>query len=187
MSETVSLWKRPLARIAAFSFAAMFIMAPTPGNVGGCSSVAGSQPVQPGNPSIGETAEYMYFDHGMCAGFCWRLRECSVLCSVLNPAHPDYDAACGTGPGAGNDSPAAFNMCVRATSTPDGRTPFVLSVFGIASCPHACPAGAYHTAYEWDVQACSDAVIVRSCNQGGPGSIGDTYREGVAECTNVCR
>ncbi len=232
MSEPVSLWKRPLARIAALSFAALFIMAPTPGNVGGCTSVAGSQPVAPGNLSVGETAEYMYFDRGMCAGFCWRLRECGVLCQVMNPAHPMYAAGCQPPPcaspadcggtawgraclpthgcgcttdadcggahcdtvgqrcqGADNDSPAAYTMCVRGTATPDGTTPWNAQLFHVGECPHACPAraGTYHSAYEWDVQACTDAVLVRSCTQSGPGSIGATYEEGVSECTNVCR
>lgn len=243
MSEPKSLWKRPIVRLAAVSFAALFVMAPTPGNAGGCSSTAGSQPVVPGNPAAGETAEYMYFDHGMCAGFCWRLRECEVLCTVLNAAHPSYAAACAPPscalagdcgatawgrvclPGtnvcgcntdadcverrcdtgshrchnAGNDSPEAYTMCVRATTT-NGITPYVTPeapgrLFGVSECPHACPRGddpiahplTYRSAYGWDVQACLDAVVSRSCNQSGSGSIGTTFLDGVSECTNVCR
>jgi hypothetical protein len=184
MSEPISIWKRPLARLAAVGFASLFIMAPTPGNVGGCSSSAGSHEVQHGNLQANppETAEWVYFDQGLCSGFCWRLRDCGVLCSALNPADPGYPSACAADPTsqAANDAPETYTACIRGALRAD--------FFGVASCPHACPGSStFHTAYEFDVQACNDSVQQRSCSQSGPGSIGDTFREGVAECTNICR
>jgi hypothetical protein len=177
---TRSIWNRPLARLAVFGFASLFIMAPTPGNVGGCSS--SSQQIQPGNVNADppETAEWMYFDQGLCAGFCWRLRDCGVLCSALNPAHPQYPQNCQ------NDAPEAYAQCVRGV-TVNNIQPLNSGIFGIGECPHACPSLHYQTAYDFDVQACSDAVLARSCSSSGAGSIGDLYREGVPECTNVCR
>ncbi len=180
----VSFWKRPLARLAAIGFASLFIMAPTPGNVGGCSGGGGSTPVAAGSqPS--QTPEYMYFDRGMCSGFCWRLYECGVLCQALNPAHPTYPSDCDHQP------ELAFAQCVRAEFVrgPDGSMiqPLNTQFFGLGQCPHQCPSGQFQTAYEWDVQACSDAIQTRSCSSSGGGSIGTTFMEGVSECTNICQ
>jgi hypothetical protein len=180
MSETRSIWSRPLARTAALALLSVFIAAPTPGNVGGCGSDAASSPVQPSPPN---SAEYVYFDQGLCSSFCLRLLECGVLCdSVQN--RPEN-----CGPGNDTALREAFRECVRGQLRRD--------FFGVDSCPHSCAGlGTFRQAYEWDVQVCSDTILTRSCEPGHfegnefvapPGSIGGTFSEVPGECVNVCR
>jgi hypothetical protein len=177
---------RALAPIAVISILGLFIAAPTPGNVGGCSSSAGSERItggDAGNPM--ETAEYMYFDRGLCSYFCERLRECvdgqgvPAICKVVaNP--PDHCDANNT---------QVFAQCVRGQLRPE-------FLAGVGTCPHSCMgAGTFTGAYAWDVQACGDAVLTRTCdaamlvnNQASPSNaIGAVLLSPPNECLNVCR
>lgn len=169
MTTPASPWSRPLVRLALVAFASVFMAAPTPGNVGGCTSSHASRDsvVMPGDTTLNppETAEYMFFDRGLCSHFCWRLRECGLLCAGLGRDEGTCD----------NDAPETFQDCVRGDIRGD--------VFGFPRCPHSCPEGTtYVQAYEWDVEACGHAVLARSC-----GSIQDIFRTTPGECLNVCQ
>src|SRR5262245_34090751 len=97
--------RRPLATLVALALASLFLAAPTPGNVGGCGSQSAStaidvdagrpppgvSPMDLGRPAPSD--EYAYFDRGLCASFCLRLRECGTLCRAM-----------GSPPGCENDS-----------------------------------------------------------------------------------
>jgi hypothetical protein len=149
MQPTRSAFSRPLVRLALVAFAALFVAAPTPGDVGGCSSNAGLQqiPSLEGGTSGNDRGEYLFHDQGLCSHFCWRLRDCGLLCQAL-PADPMCL----------NDSARDFARCVRGALRPE--------VFhGTAACPHTCPTGTRFVgpAYGWDVQACGHAVLGRDC------------------------
>jgi hypothetical protein len=216
MTHPRSFWSRPIVRLCAVAFAALFIAAPTPGNVGGCGSGAGGQEVAAGDTSLNppQTSEYMYFDQGLCSFFCLQLRNCStmtepVLCDVVagaqgclppNSACTDDSQCCfgnclatagGTSGQCGSCNPFATNvyeMCVRQQvlrASIVGQTNYPST---LSTCPHACPAGyTYHQAYQWDVEACGDAILNLTCNPTGPGSIGQTFQSAPSECLNVCQ
>jgi hypothetical protein len=184
MSNSSSSSFRVLARLVAVAGLSLFIAAPTPGNIGGCSGTAGSQPIT-GDTATHKTAEYEYFDRGLCSYFCERLRECGATCSVL--AHPPENCD--------SNSPAAFQQCVRGEFKPQFTA-------GVTACPHDCSggqtgtSGLFQGAYQWDVEACGDALLARSCEPSGlnasghpdnPGSIGAALKALPRECLNVCQ
>jgi len=178
-----------LARIAVISVVSVFTVAPAPGNVGGCGGTAASQRVRRGTASF-ETEEYMYFDRGLCTHFCLRLRQCGQICRAV---YGDEATNCD------NDSPDVFARCVRG----DLARKHVFAT----QCPHACTPYQYNgPTYEFDVQACGDAVLARTCDLGvttietdpttgrtaevysaNRGSIGNLFNELPGECLNVCR
>src|SRR4051812_2161499 len=122
MNSSRNAFNRPLVRLAAFAFISLFIAAPTPGNVGGCSGTsAGNVIADPDGAGPG-TAEFEFFDRGLCGHFCQRLSQCGVLCqSLANPP-----------PGCSDDSGEAFYECMRGSLKP--------SLFGGATAyPHSCP------------------------------------------------
>lgn len=163
MSEHRSVWSRPLTRLGVVALLGLFVSAPTPGNVGGCGGNLASQRVE---------SEQQFFEDGLCSHFCLRLMECGVLCTAL--ANPP--AGCDNN----NPSAEAFAMCVRGEINSD--------YFGVSRCPRSCGmVGTFQGAYQWDVQACGDAVLSRTCNERGPGSIGNLFREVPEECAHVCR
>lgn len=198
---SVSFARRPRASLATLMVASLFIAAPTPGNVGGCSGRASSTPIDaaalppgidgavPG--AMAPTAEYAFFDRGLCASFCLRLRECGTLCIAM-----------GQPAGCVNDSTDAYVMCMRGRYEPVGCNPAsdagpCTLVGGLdprffegeTRCPHSCAGperrpgpAVYSLAYEWDVQACGDAVAQTAC-----ADITRVISAPPRECTNVCR
>ncbi len=167
---------RPLHRLCAVAFVALFIAAPTPGDVGGCGGGAGNQRVMEGNLNANppETREYMYFDRGLCAHYCWRLYECNLLCDALT--NPPENCR--------NNQTAqqtAFFQCARGL---DGTLSTAFG--GLSSCPHACPGGTHFVnAYEQDVLSCGHAVMELACS---PASIGVAFQRAPSECAHpaVC-
>src|SRR5262249_48044793 len=129
----------------------------------GCGARDASTEIAAG--SVAETAESEYFDQGLCAYTCLKLRECGALCRAL-----------GDPPGCNPDDGASYAMCVRGA--------LQASYWGTAACPHACQdyGGRFIGAYRWDAQACGEAVLTRSCD-----GIYTVFTHPPSECTNVCR
>ena len=136
------MWNQPWFRLFAVSFVAIFVAAPTPGHLGGCSG-GGGAPVEAGTLA-NETPGYMYFDRGLCSSFCARLRECGLLCDAMNQ-----------NTGCAPDDPFWYVECVRGNR-------LRMDYFGVGACTHQCP-GSQRSATEWDVEVCSDAVLGMSC------------------------
>lgn len=204
---------KPLLAALALSGFGLFIAAPTPGNVGGCSGASASRPVAMGNielpPMEAETPEYAYFDRGLCSHVCTRLMQCRSLClslseqgrSQIRNAQGDvlecndntlYD------PANIEALRGAFRVCVRERG---GLRDFVEQgvqppnppegvVFGLPQCPHACPCGMRenYAPVEWDVQTCGDAVLSLTCDQiNGPGTIFGAFTNAPSECLSACK
>jgi hypothetical protein len=166
-----SVLSRPLVRLALIAFAALFILAPTPGNVGGCSSSQGSAAIM---PAPNQSVEWTFFDEGLCSAFCWRLCECGQLCNVISP-RPDHcdNSHCD------NTAEPLFAQCVRGMLDP--------TYIHVTTCPHSCPQHSrLHGPTQFDLQACVDSVLQRSCSAMGSGSIGTAFTDAPSECTNLC-
>ncbi len=148
--------------LAVLAIASVFLAAPTPGDIGGCGG-SSTNVLVPGSQT---EAEYDYFDQGMCSHFCFRLRECGVLCRSITGAGADCQ----------NDSEAAFTQCVRGNIRTD--------LFGAAACPHSCSSyqGVFCGAFQGDIYACGHAIEQISCN-----SLPDLFRSPPRSCTALCR
>ncbi|MBL8681202.1 MAG: hypothetical protein JNK05_18640 [Myxococcales bacterium] len=180
--------RRVLRGVASIALLTPFLSAPTPGNIGGCGGSLAATEISrhPGNTT--GTLESVYFERGLCAGFCQRLLECGHLCAAMNPAVAD----CGTNEVA---TARAYYLCVHGTNN------LSTEYFGTAFCPKSCVNyggsfayngdGTRAFVYEWDVQVCNDAVLQRSCsiNPNDPGGILTALRAAPSECANnnVCR
>ncbi len=154
---------RPRRRGAvwALMIATLFLAGPTPGDVGGCGgSLAGT--ALPGDP---DQSQYDYFEQGLCANLCLRLRSCGVLCRSLQTP----------GPNCSDDSLAAYQQCLRGNIRAD--------VFGSNMCPRSC--GNYRLTYrgasEQDVVVCGAAVQAVRCED-----IHLTIRQPPLQCLAVC-
>jgi hypothetical protein len=141
--------------------ATAFLVGPTPGDIGGCGGSLANE-VLPGDAS---QQQWDYFEEGICAHMCLRLRSCSVLCASLQQP----------GPGCVNDSLAAYQQCLRGNIRRD--------IFGSNVCPHSCGEYTlrYQGASEQDVQVCGHAVLALSCN-----GIADVIRQPPQQCLAVC-
>ncbi len=160
---TATRSRRPrAATLGVLVIAAAFIAGPTPGDVGGCGGDQ-SNITLPGQQS---EAEYDYFDQGLCAHMCYRLRTLGVLCNALES------------PPAGCDplSPEAYRLCVRGSVR--------RSVFGAQSCPHSCANyhGTFVGATEQDVQVCGHVIDGMS-----EGDLAGIIQQPPAQCVAVCQ
>lgn len=161
--------RRPRRGVALWvlTLSTFFLAGPTPGDVGGCGGGLANSTLQ-GDPT---EQEYDYFEQGLCANLCLRLRECGVLCLSLR----------GAGPGCVNDSQAAYQQCLRGDLRGDiflGSPPG-----SVAQCPHRCQnyQQRYRGASEQDVQTCGHAVLARSC-----ATIADVILDPPSTCLAVC-
>lgn len=191
-----SFWTRPLPAALALSGFALFIAAPTPGNVGGCGGSAASTPIQPGNLSANppETPEHIYFDRGLCSHVCTRLIQCRSLCTALSRPPEGCDDNTIYNPERAPDLAEAFRRCVRDrggirdfTEQGNGSS---TAVFGIDTCPHACPRGMRpgYNLTQWDVQTCGDAVLNLSCTQvNASGTVFGAFTNAPPECLSACQ
>lgn len=141
--------------------ATAFLTGPTPGDVGGCGGDLANNAL-PGNPA---EQEYDYFEAGLCANLCLRLRTCGVLCQAVR----------GAGAGCNNDSREAYQQCLRGNL----RT----EIFHSDQCPHTCRNYGRHFigASEMDVQVCGAAVQAVSCLD-----ISNAIVAAPAQCLAVC-
>jgi hypothetical protein len=135
---------RTLRSLGVLVVSAAFLAGPTPGDVGGCGGSLANSPLPGSTPQ----QEYDYFEQGLCANLCLRLRSCGVLCRAITNA----GAACN------NDSREAYQQCIRGNVRRD--------IFGSDMCPHSCRNynGSFQNAAEIDVQTCGHAVQALSCS-----------------------
>ncbi|MEZ4406660.1 MAG: hypothetical protein R3A52_09305 [Polyangiales bacterium] len=154
--------RRRWRALGALAFASLFIVGPTPGDIGGCGGELSSNPV-PGNAT---EAEYDYFDQGMCAHLCFQLRECGLICDAIRRRGAPCD----------NDSEDAYRQCVRGELRDE--------IFGASACPHTCGPyqGVFLGASMQDVYACGHAITALSCT-----SLSDVIRRPPAACTAICQ
>ncbi len=167
-----SFWSRPLPAAVALSGFALFIAAPTPGNVGGCGGSAASTPIQ----------------------LCTRLIQCRSLCTALSRPPEGCDDSTIYSPERAPDLAEAFRRCVRDRG---GLRDFVEqgnasspAVFGIDTCPHLCPRGMRpgYNLTQWDVQTCGDAVLNLSCEQlNTSGTVFGAFTNAPPECLSACQ
>lgn len=150
--------------LGALLVATLFLAGHTPGDIGGCGGDLSTQTL-PGNP---DEAQYDFFDQGLCANLCFRLRACGVLCESIR----------GGSAGCDNDSTDAYQQCVRGQIRPE--------IFGSDACPHNCTAYGrdlrFIGATQQDVQVCGHVLSTMSCN-----GLVDAIRNPPAECTAVCQ
>lgn len=159
---------RPLVRLGLIAFVSVFVAGPTPGDVGGCTNnfASSEHQIQPSADGT-RSAEFNYFDQGLCSHMCWRLAECELICSALN--RPD------TCDDTDESLAEAIQACVRGNE-------LRADVFRFTQCPHFCPSGSrYSVAYQWDVEACGHAMLQRSCDD-----FVDIFSNLPTECVNPC-
>lgn len=159
--------------LGVLMIATLFLAGTTPGDVGGC----GGSRSQTALPGTLEEAEYDYFDQGLCANVCWRLRECGLLCRSFRAGSPSQR---GCDPG----SEASYLACVRGEDLDP-------SIFNTNTCPHAC--GVYRDANdqptqfqdatEQDVAVCGRAIQALSCGD----ALAVAFTQPPSACINVCR
>lgn len=158
--------------VGVLLIATLFLAGTTPGDVGGCGGNHASTAL-PG--SLAE-AEYDYFDQGLCANLCWRLRECGLLCQSFRPGSA-------TRLNCDPTSESAYLACVRGEDLDR-------SIFNTNLCPHTC--GSYLDennqptrfidATEQDVAVCGRAVQALRCGD----DLANALVDPPSACVNVC-
>jgi hypothetical protein len=152
-----------LRALMVLCVAVLFIAGPTPGDIGGCGGSEASTPIQ----GSAAQSEYDYFDQGLCAHICLRLRECGVLCRALQDPGPNCDP----------NSPNAYIQCIRGALRAD--------IFHTGSCPHTCSSyahGRFSGAVLEDVAVCGHAVDAIACND-----LPAAIVTAPAQCTGICQ
>ncbi len=161
MKDTRS--KAPRAgALGVLLIASAFIAGPTPGDIGGCGNDLSGQTV----PGTQPQSEYDYFDQGMCAHMCLRLRDLGVLCEALSPAPPNCDP----------NSTAAYVQCVRGG--------LAMVPFGATFCPHTCANyhGVYTGATQEDIDVCGHIIDGMSASD-----LAGLIQSPPAPCVGVCQ
>lgn len=156
------LKERPRRTLGVLFVTALFLAGPTPGDIGGCGGDLADQPL----PGVAAEAEYDYFDQGFCAGLCYALRECGVLCLSVSP----------TPPNCVNESADAYRQCVRGGLRGD--------IFQGTRCPHSCReyGGNFVGATMQDIATCRHSIEGLSCND-----LALAVRSPPSTCTAVCQ
>ncbi|MBL8600997.1 MAG: hypothetical protein JNK72_03640 [Myxococcales bacterium] len=168
MSSTETRPRRRALPFGALIIVTLFLTGPAPGDVGGCGGSNADTPI----PGDAAEAEYDFFDEGLCANFCWRLRECGSLCDVIRRNGQSCD----------NNSPEAYSQCVRG----DIREDLFPRELMLSRCPHSCGpyGGQYAGAFRQDVASCGHQVLATSCNAD---ALINVLIQPPTACTVVCR
>ncbi|MEZ4391315.1 MAG: hypothetical protein R3A48_09490 [Polyangiales bacterium] len=161
--------RSPLPAVGVLMMSALFLAGTTPGDVGGCGGNFANTAV-PGLTT--EEAEYEFFDQGLCANLCLRLRECGLLCQSFRPGSASRN-------NCDPNSAEAYVSCVRGEDLDR-------SVFNTNLCPHTC--GSYldeqgqptrfAEATEQDVAVCGRAIQALRC--------GDSLAEALTNPPSAC-
>lgn len=157
------------ARYGALIVTALFLSGPAPGDVGGCGGSNADTPVA----GDGSEAEYDFFDEGLCASFCWRVRECGLLCDVIRRGGAQCDP----------QGEASFRQCVRG----EIRSDIFPAGANLTRCPHSCGnfgGRSFRGAFRQDVAACTHQVLASSCSAT---TLTDLLLQPPAACTVVCQ
>lgn len=163
-----------LPAVGVLMVSTLFLAGTTPGDVGGCGGNFARTGV-PGDTR--EEAEYEYFDQGLCANLCLRLRECGLLCQSFRAGSPSRT-------NCDPSSAEAYVACVRGEDLDR-------SIFNTNLCPHTC--GSYldeanqptrfSDATEQDVATCGRAIQSLRCGD----SLAEALTNPPSACINVCQ